>query len=78
MDKHIIGKNAGILWQLLSTDSLRKWDFSEIKEITNFNDVELASAIGWLARENKIQLELANHNSKDHSGLIYLMLNLYF
>lgn len=78
MDKHIIGENAGVLWRLLSTDSQRKWNFDEIKEITNFNDVELASAVGWLAREDKIQLEFANHNSKDRSGLIYLMLNFYF
>lgn len=78
MDKHVIGTNAGILWQLLSTDSQRKWSFAEIQESTNLNDVELASAIGWLARENKIQLELPKHNGEEHPGLIYLMLNFYF
>ncbi len=30
MDKHIIGKNAGILWRLLSTEP-RKWELAEIK-----------------------------------------------
>lgn len=78
MDKHIIGRNAGILWQLLSTAPLHKWDFSEIKEKTCFNDVELASAIGWLARENKIQLELTNHDGKEHAGVLYLMLDFCF
>ena len=57
MDKHIIGENAGTLWQLLNEDN-RKWELTEIKEATGFDDMELASAIGWLAREDKIQFEL--------------------
>ena len=56
MDKHIIGENAGTLWQLLNEDN-RKWELTEIKEATGFDDMELASAIGWLAREDKIQFE---------------------
>ena len=46
MDKHIIGENAGTLWQLLNEDN-RKWELTEIKEATGFDDMELASAIGW-------------------------------
>lgn len=55
MDKHIIGENAGKLWRLLSTDVHRKWTLQEVKDATGFNDLEAASAIGWLAREDKIQ-----------------------
>lgn len=55
MDKHIIGENAGTLWQLLNEDN-RKWELTEIKEATGFDDMELASAIGWLAREDKYSL----------------------
>ena len=39
---------------------------------------ELGSAIGWLAREDKIQFELEHHQSKDTKALIYLMLNSIF
>lgn len=49
MDKHIIGENAGKLWRLLSTDVHRKWTLQEVKDATGFNDLEAASAIGWLA-----------------------------
>lgn len=51
MDKHIIRENAGKLWRLLSTDVHRKWNLQEVKELTGFNDLEVASAIGWLARK---------------------------
>ena len=37
MDKHIIGENAGTLWQLLNEDN-RKWELTEIKEATGFDE----------------------------------------
>lgn len=50
MDKHIIGENAGTLWQLLNEDN-RKWELTEIKEATGFDDMELASpSAGWLVK----------------------------
>lgn len=73
MDKHIIGENAGKLWQLLNREN-RKWELEEIKNIIGFDDMELASAIGWLAREDKIQFEL---NKKGGKAYVYLMLNVY-
>lgn len=78
MDKHIIGENAGILWRAMSQDCQRKWNLDELKEITGFNDMELASAIGWLAREDKIQFEFSNHQSKDTQSYVSLILNVYF
>lgn len=77
MDKYIIGENAGKVWHLLNSGSQRRWEFSEIKEVTGLNDAELGSAIGWLAREDKIQFELEHHNSKDEKAYLYLMLNVY-
>ena len=77
MDKHVIGENAGILWRLLNQDNQRKWELQEVKKATGFDDMELASAIGWLAREDKIQFELAKHNTKADKAYIYLMLNVY-
>ena len=58
MDKHIIGENAGRVWRLLSSDDQRRWEYSEIKDILGLNDAELGSAIGWLAREDKIQYDI--------------------
>lgn len=77
MDKHIIGENAGKLWQLMSRENQRKWELEELKESTGFDDMELASAIGWLAREDKIQFELQNSDTKDKKAYLYLMLNFF-
>ena len=55
----------------MSSDDQRRWEYSEIKDILGLNDAELGSAIGWLAREDKIQFE-------DEKAYLYLMLNVYF
>ncbi len=60
MNKHEIGVNAGIVWNLLSDNA--KWSFAKLKKASGLNDKELATAIGWLAREDKIGFE---HNEKD-------------
>ena len=78
MDKHIIGENAWVLWRLLNTDAQKKWQLEEIKKGTGLDDMELASAIGWLAREDKIQFELQYPNGKEKKAYVYLMLNVYF
>ena len=48
------------------------------KKGTGLDDMELASAIGWLAREDKIQFELQYPNGKEKKAYVYLMLNVYF
>ena len=53
MDKRKIGENAGTVWQALDNRSLT-WE--ELLRITRLSTVELASAIGWLARENKVNI----------------------
>ena len=50
----------------------------ELKKCTGFDDLELASAIGWLAREDKIQFELRDSDPMHKKAYVYLMLNLYF
>ena len=72
-------RNAGILWRFLSTDAHKRWEIAEVKKGTGMDDMELASAIGWLAHEDKIQFELQHPNGKDKKAYIYhLMLNVYF
>ncbi len=51
MNKKIIGKNAGIVWQTLHNNTL-SWE--ELLKQTKLSPVELAYAIGWMAREDKI------------------------
>jgi hypothetical protein len=54
-----IGYNAGKVWSVLNgKGSLEK---ERILEIVNISDGEFYSAIGWLARENKISMD--NQNS---------------
>lgn len=72
MDAQSIGKNAGIVWRLL--DHNRKWEYNELKEVTGLSDRDLNAAIGWLAREDKIQFETSKKDGHDY---LYLELNLY-
>lgn len=53
MKKELIGANAGIVWRVLNTRH-DKMFFGELLMATQLNPIELASAIGWLAREDKI------------------------
>lgn len=62
MDKNIIGENAGIIWRTLH-DNKMSWE--ELLKNTGLNPLELASGIGWLAREDKIFI-YPNNN-----GIVY-------
>ena len=72
MDAQTIGNNAGKVWRLL--DHNRKWEYNELKEATGLSDRDLNAAIGWLAREDKIQFETSQADGHDY---LYLELNLY-
>lgn len=62
MQKSIIGENAGIVWRTLQDKQL-SWE--ELIKASGLAPLELASAIGWLARENKILITM-------HQGIMYL------
>lgn len=55
MNKHTIGTHAGIIWRLMNNG--HKWHYQELKQASGLSDHELNAAIGWLAREDKIQIE---------------------
>ena len=55
MDKHSIGLNAGIIWRILSDNVQRTYD--ELKKESGLSERDLNAAIGWLAREDKIEFE---------------------
>lgn len=52
MNIEVIGQNAGRVWEALNTGELL--GTKQIKKITKLKDKELYAALGWLARENKI------------------------
>lgn len=54
-----IGLNAGITWRILSKEN-RKVTFDELTTLTALSPLELAAAIGWLSRENKILFSSEN------------------
>lgn len=54
MNKNEIGLNAGKVWQLLS--DYAKWSYGTLKKKSGLKDKELGAAIGWLAREDKIEM----------------------
>lgn len=73
MNKETIGTDAGIIWRLLSANN-KKWEYNELKEATGFSDRDLNAAIGWLAREDKIQFYGSEIEQKEY---LYLELNFY-
>lgn len=58
MYKNIIGKNAGVVWRTLRNNKTAS--MKELVELTGLNPTDLAFAIGWLARENKIMIYSRN------------------
>ena len=62
MDKNQIGTNAGIVWNILKDNA--HWEYEDLKAATGLSDRELNAAIGWLAREDKIDFDMdQNHES---------------
>ena len=55
MTKGSIGLNAGAIWNLLSDG--QHWSFEALRAKSALTDADLWSAIGWLARENKIEID---------------------
>lgn len=54
MDKGKIGLNSGILWNLLTSEEQICAD--ELQKQSGLTSLEFWAAIGWLARENKIDI----------------------
>lgn len=70
MDKMKIGFDAGTVWQLLSNNE--KWSYGSLKKKSGLKDYELGAAIGWLAREDKIQFE-----QEEEDLYVFLCVNVY-
>ncbi len=65
MNTETIGTNAGTVWVALNAaDAL---GIKQLKKITKLKDKEVYAALGWLAREGKINI---NPDEKDEKELI--------
>jgi len=78
------GTSAGKIWQVLNEKGCLKKD--DIIQMTNLNETDLHTGIGWLARENKIsiqqdsyKLESTNFDSEigTHAGRIWKILDIW-
>lgn len=58
MDKEIIENIAGIVWRTLNEKG--KLSFEDLLRETMLDSESVSTAIGWLARENKINFDEQN------------------
>lgn len=63
MNTETIGTNAGSVWVALNTaDAL---GVKQIKKITKLKDKEVFAALGWLAREGKVNIDVDPDDEKE-------------
>lgn len=70
MNKSQIGTNAGIVWNVLKDNC--HWEYTKLKEATGLSNRDLNAAIGWLAREDKIDFEI-----KEGEDKLFLSVNVF-
>ena len=76
MDKDVVRTNAGAFWILInSTQDYYYWTYKELKEKTQMSDRELNMAIGWLARENNIEI---GSDSQTGEERFFVSMRFYF
>lgn len=73
MNKAVIGENAGLLWHLLANNKL--WKMEELKKASGLSDPDFFAAVGWLAREDKVDF---GHDGGDGHDTVNLMVNIYY
>ena len=63
MNVEIIGTNAGTVWVALN--DAQALGVKQLKKITKLKDKEVYAALGWLAREGKINIEADPADEKE-------------
>lgn len=64
MNKEIIGLNAGKVWEALNAADAM--GVKQLKKVTKLKDKELFAALGWLAREDKIEIAVDDEDEKEY------------
>lgn len=55
MDSHVIAKNAMELWQMMNDGTV--WCYKKLKELSRLSDREIDFALGWLIREDSLEIK---------------------
>lgn len=63
MNTEKIGEWAGCVWTALSETEVL--GLKQLKKITKLKDKEVFAAIGWLAREGKVDIQTNPDDEKD-------------
>lgn len=63
MNTETIGYNAGTVWCALNDATVL--GVKQLKKITKLKDKDVFAALGWLAREGKINIDVDPNDEKD-------------
>lgn len=63
MNAEVIGTWAGQVWNALNEADVL--GVKQIKKITKLKDKEVFAAIGWLAREDKLNIQVSPEDEKE-------------
>ncbi len=63
MNADVIGTWAGQVWEALNEADVL--GIKQLKKITKLKDKELFAAIGWLAREDKLNIQTNPEDEKE-------------
>lgn len=63
MNVETIGYNAGTVWVALDTAEVV--GVKQLKKMTKLKEKELYTALGWLAREGKIAIDVDPEDTKE-------------
>ncbi len=63
MNIEIIGLNAGAVWNALN--EVNVMNLKQLKKATKLKDKEVFAALGWLAREGKVSIEVDATDEKE-------------
>lgn len=64
MNIETIGTNAGTVWVALN--EAEALGIKQIKKITKLKDKEVFAALGWLAREGKVNIDIDPADEKEY------------
>ena len=63
MNTDTIGMNAGLVWNALN--DAEAMGIKQIKKVTKLKEKEMYAALGWLAREGKINIDVDPEDEKE-------------
>lgn len=64
MNTDTIGQGAGLVWNALNdADAM---GIKQLKKVTKLKEKEIFAAIGWLAREDKINIDIDPADPKEY------------